>query len=124
MKLPTYAGCLLCLGASLAAADGHYAGAADCEAYARNEARNQGRVMGGAARGATRGAIIGGLVGDNSESARRGAKLGAVAGGLRRARQREQAYSIAYERCMADVQYQREEASRREAERDSASDQQ
>ena len=86
-----------------AVAQDQYRGAADCEAFARNEARNAGRVVGGAARGAARGAILGGIIGDSSKAARRGATLGAIAGGARRAAERERVYQQAYEMCMADM---------------------
>ena len=107
---------VLCTPAAMA--DGHYGGAAECEAYARNEARRAGRIVGGAARGAARGAILGGIVGDNSRAARRGARLGAIAGGARRARERDRAYQRAYDTCMADMRRRAAEEPTREETND------
>jgi uncharacterized protein YcfJ len=100
----------VCIAALLITQDAladQYSGAADCEAYAKNEARRQGNVLGGAARGAARGAVLGRIVGRDSKSRRRGAKLGAIAGGARRAKEKDRVYDRAFKRCMQDLSDQR-----------------
>lgn len=80
-----------------------------CDDYARDQAhryapRGHGAV-GGAVRGAAKGAIFGAIVG-GSKGARRGAAAGAglgmIANGARNERERDYAYTRAYEDCMRE----------------------
>lgn len=85
----------------------HRADPAYCDYFARREADRYAapgnRPLAGAARGALGGAAFGALVG-NRKNARRGAVIGAtiglVANGARNDRERDYAYTRAYDDCM------------------------
>ena len=80
-----------------------------CDYYARNHADRYAPpgsgAAGGAITGAARGAVFGAIVG-GSKGAKRGAAagagLGVIANGARNQRERDYAYTRAYEDCMSD----------------------
>ncbi|MCU0950809.1 MAG: hypothetical protein MUC68_07020 [Burkholderiaceae bacterium] len=85
----------------------HHSDPRACDMYARDQAYRYAPpgagAAGGAVRGAVRGAAFGAIVG-GSRGARRGAAagaaLGTIANGARAQRERDYAYSYAYDDCM------------------------